>query len=97
MFGKTNFKAPGDYEGKTIWLFNVGTKAGYKFNQSFLDGAIGAIDVGGIRNEEIEMVLYIGWNNGRLDRFTNAYRNDDGKVVIIYFMMARQKQIISNN
>lgn len=74
-------------DAEPVWLYNIGSSKGYYFEEQELlkdQGVLDTVDIEGIKNKEIEMVVFVTWDNKKVSRVSHTYIREDGKVVTHY-------------
>lgn len=81
ILGEPSNKGIGAKNGSPKWLYNIGASDNYSFEQpSRNEKMFGVIDLEGLENEEVDMILFITWDNSTVSSINNTYRNKKGEL-----------------
>ncbi|WP_163580519.1 hypothetical protein [Gracilibacillus saliphilus] len=63
------------------WLYNIRPIKGYYFEQPFEnEDIVDAIDEEGLKNGEVEIILFITWEEDKVSYVNASYTNDKGQI-----------------
>ncbi|ENH95768.1 hypothetical protein J416_14273 [Gracilibacillus halophilus YIM-C55.5] len=64
-----------------LWLYNIRPAKGYYFEGPFENPEIiDAVDTEGLKNREVDIILFLSWKEGEVDYISANYTNDNGDV-----------------
>ncbi|UFJ39490.1 hypothetical protein LOK74_15685 [Brevibacillus humidisoli] len=78
LFGDKFTKVKSAMDNTDMWRYDFGAREGYQSPDDQYD----TVDVEGIKNGELEMIVFVGWTiDGRVDTFSAYYmKKSDGNV-----------------
>lgn len=65
-------------EGDSMWRYDIGSKENDKFEKANED----AVDLDGIKNQQVNLILFVGWTENKKVKYYFIYdkNKDDGKI-----------------